>query len=77
MNDPYIRQGIAIINPYGGIWTNEIFETPEAALRHLKKYWSNNESFDPSKWRLAMATQTVTLNRTPGEPIFMPLPAVQ
>lgn len=74
MDEPYTRQGIAIINPYGGIWTSEIFDTPEAALARLKAFWRNVPNHDISKFKLAMATQTVTLNRTPGEPSFLPLP---
>ena len=77
MAEPYVRQGIAIINPYGGIWSNEIFDTPEAALAYLKSFWRNVPNHDIGKFSLAMATQTVTLNCTHGEPIFLPLPDLQ
>lgn len=71
--DVRLKHGIAIINPYGGIWTDELFETPEAALDYLRRYWKND--FEPEKWKLAMATATITLNRSPGEPTLIPLPS--
>jgi hypothetical protein len=72
--DERVSHGLAIINPYGGIWTDEIFEKPEDALRYLKAFW-NGHNFDASKWRLALATQTITLDRHPGEPTLLELPA--
>jgi len=75
MTEPYTRQGIAIINPYGGIWTNEVFKTPEEALGYLKAYWKGVPNHDISKFRLAMAVQTTTIYRPQGEPKFFPMPS--
>lgn len=72
--EPYVRQGIAIINPYGGIWTNEIFKTPEEALAFLKSFWKGVPEHDISRFRLAMAIQTTTVWLKPGEPEFFPMP---
>jgi hypothetical protein len=67
------KHGIAIINPYGGIWTDEIFDTPEAAAECLKQFWKE-APMDLSKFKLAMATATITLDRVPGDPILIPVP---
>jgi hypothetical protein len=74
MNDPYVKHGIAIINPYGGIWTNEVFDTPEAAYAYLRHFWKGVPTADLTRYQLAMATQIVTLDRPAGDPIFLPLP---
>ncbi len=71
--ESYVRHGIAIINPYGGIWTDEIFQTPDEALKYLKDFWKNN-AVDISRYRLGIATLTVTLDRSPGEPVLIDLP---
>jgi hypothetical protein len=63
--------GIAIISPYGGIWTDEIFETADAAFAHLKEHYSYP---DTDKFKLAMAVQTTEIYRGLGEPEFIPLP---
>ena len=71
--DTYITHGLAIINPYGGIWTSEVFQTPEAALEYLNRFWKGSND-RLGEYKLAVATLTVTLDRKPGEPIFVPLP---
>lgn len=71
--ETYVRNGIAIINPYGGIWTGEIFQTPEEAHAYLTQFWKNTSN-DLSRFKLAIATQTITLDRTPGDPVFIDLP---
>lgn len=74
--DTYVRNGLAIINPYGGVWTDEIFQTPDDAMKYLKEFWKNgNNRF--KEYKLAVATLTITLDRTPGEPTFIPLPDPQ
>lgn len=72
--ETYVRNGIAIINPYGGIWTGDIFQTPEEARAYLERFWKGTNS-DLSRFKLAIASQTVTLDRAPGEPTFIDLPA--
>lgn len=70
--DTYTRHGLAIINPYGGVWTDEIFQTPDDALAYLKRFWKDRTDF--GDYKLAVATLTVTLDREPGQPTFIPLP---
>lgn len=71
--DVYVRNGLAIINPYGGVWTDEIFQTPEAAMKHLTGFWKGGND-RLKEYKLAVATLTTTLDRAPGEPTFIPLP---
>ncbi len=72
----YERQfnGYAIINPYGGIWTESLFKTPEEARDYLRRFWANIEGFDQKKWGVALATATIVLERDPGKPEILPLP---
>lgn len=69
----YIRNGLAIINPYGGVWADEVFQTPEAAMKYLNDFWKGKN--DRIKdYKLAVATLTITLDRPVGEPMYVPLP---
>lgn len=72
-NDTYVTHGLAIINPYGGIWTPHVFSTPDEAMKYLHDFWKGKND-RMKEYKLAVATLTVTLDRTPGEPIFIPLP---
>jgi hypothetical protein len=72
-NEPYVMRGLAIINPYGGIWTPHVFSTPEEAMKYLESFW-NGKSDRLKGYRLAVATLTVTLDRVPSEPTFITLP---
>lgn len=74
MVKPYMKQGIAIINPYGGIWTNQVFDTPEAALTYLKSLWKDVPGHDLGEFKLAMAMQTTEVIRPVGDPEFFPMP---
>jgi len=73
MNDTYVRNGLAIINPYGGIWTDEIFQTPEDALKYLNDFWKGKND-RLKEYKLAVATLTVTLDRPVGEPTYIAFP---
>lgn len=64
------KTGLAIINPYGGIWADEVFETAEAARKYLHR---NYPEAKPGTFKLAMAVQTVEVWREPGEPTYVPL----
>lgn len=46
--EPREKHGWAIINPYGNIWSEQIFDAPSDAVRHLSQYARafNN----PKKW---------------------------
>lgn len=72
--DTYVMHGLAIINPYGGVWTSEIFQTSDAAMKYLTDYWKGKDNDRVKEYKLAVATMTITLDREPGEPIFIPLP---
>lgn len=72
-NDTYIRNGLAIINPYGGIWTDEIFQTPEDAMKYLNEFWKGKDG-RLKEYKLAVATLTVTLDRPVGEPMYIAFP---
>ena len=65
------NSGFSIVNSFGGLWGNAIFDSPEEALAYLKK---NYPTADVSKFRLAMAVQTTEICRPMGEPAFMPMP---
>lgn len=71
--DTYVRNGLAIINPYGGIWTDEIFQTSDDAMKYLTEFWKGKND-RLKEYKLAVATLTITLDRTPGAPTFIPLP---
>lgn len=66
------KSGIAIVGPYGNVWSDELFETPAAAVTHLKAYWKGVETFDLSKWKLSAAHRTLTLDAANPEPILTP-----
>ena len=67
------KTGLVIVSPYGNIWSDEIFETPEAALQSLKDFWRESP-MELCGFKLAMAVQVTTITRPPEEPIFVPLP---
>lgn len=71
--DTYVRNGLAIINPYGGVWTDEVFQTPDEAMKYLNDFWKGKND-RIREYKLAVATLTITLDRKPGEPTFIPLP---
>lgn len=33
------RQGFSIVNPYGDMWTTEIFGTAEQAHEYVRQFW--------------------------------------
>lgn len=70
MNRGEIRRntGVAIINPYGGIWTDELFETVAEAREYLKSHHPNGKH---SEFKFAMAVRTIELYRKPGEPEYV------
>jgi len=71
--DTYVRNGLAIISPYGGIWTDTIFQRPEEAMKYLNEFWKG-KSERIKEYKLAIATLTITLDRPVGEPTFIDLP---
>lgn len=67
------RQGIVIINPYGGIWGPNVFESPAQARQHLENFWRGIPC-DLTKFKLAWGEQVTRIALTPGEPQFIDLP---
>lgn len=37
---------VGIVNPYGQLWTDEAFPTPEAAETHLRSFWGGGAMAD-------------------------------
>ena len=54
------RVGFGIVNPFGDMWTTDIFNSEEATRNHLKRFWSvvDSSSRDLSRYRIVRATQT-------------------
>lgn len=65
------ERGLAIINQHGGIWSHEIFETPEAARAFLLKEWPGA---DLNKFSLAAVVRTVEVYRPLGDAITTLMP---
>lgn len=69
--DERVEYGIAIINPYGGIWTGEIFDDVAKAQAYLKNYWKGQEKPEIEKFSFAPAIQTTKI--VPVEEKFVAL----
>jgi hypothetical protein len=74
---PNVKHGLAIIGPYGTVWTDKVFDTPEKALEYLEAFWRGN--WKPHQWKLAAATQTVAVVTDTKEIMlpYIPLPEKQ
>lgn len=70
--ETYERVGLAIINPYGGVWTDSLFESPEKAAAYLKQHYPQG---DRTQFKLASARLTVEVTRPVGEPAYIALPS--
>lgn len=56
----YERTGVGIVNPYGQLWSDEVYDTPEAAIAHLRRFWNGVPAYDESRWSLTMVLVKVT-----------------
>lgn len=56
-----VNTGIGIVNPWGDLWTDKVFDTPEAAIRYLDAFWAEipNVKHDPEHYRLTPVVKTV------------------
>jgi hypothetical protein len=63
--------GLAIINSYGGLWDNRLFDRPEDALAYLKEHYDDQNI---GNFKLAMAVQTTEIYSGLSEPEFIPFP---
>ena len=41
---PLTCEGLAIINPYGGIWTPKLFDTENEARKHVMDFWKDKDA---------------------------------
>jgi hypothetical protein len=51
------RTGYGILNPYGDMWTSEVFDTPAQAQAHLEGFWKGIQDHDLSKFKIVHAKQ--------------------
>jgi hypothetical protein len=58
LNTPYEHMGVAIVGPHGNIWGPYVFESQEAAYRHLHRFWKGN--FKSKEWKLVPARSVTT-----------------
>jgi hypothetical protein len=61
LNEPKenTQTGLALVGPYGNVWHDALFQTPEAAIRYLTTYW-RGVAWEPQNWKVVQATQTIT-----------------
>lgn len=63
---PYERTGIGIVNPYGNLWSDKVYDTPEQAIAALRRFWTGIPAYDESKWGLTMVRAVLTQDEAPG-----------
>lgn len=64
---PNTRSGYVIVGPYNNVWSDDIFETPQAAAEYLR---TSGRDLDPARWRIAVGTKTVSVDTvTRVEPV--------
>lgn len=56
-----VTRGLAIIGPFGNVWSNRLYETPTEAIAHIKEFWKGHV-IEWEKWKVAPATQTIEIN---------------
>jgi len=49
--------GYGILNPYGDMWTPEVFSTIGGARGHLERFWHFQPGQDLSKFKIVRARQ--------------------
>jgi hypothetical protein len=54
--------GYGIVNPYGDMWTVEVFPTEKQARDHLERFWASGEhgTTDLSRFKIVHAKQTTS-----------------
>ncbi len=60
------REGFGILNPYGDMWTTEIFATEAEAREYVKRFWSGVRRAKPFDYRIVRARQRTTFVRALG-----------
>ena len=63
------REAWGILNPWGDLWSYEVFDTAEAALEHLEAFWRKpgfkDEHRDTSKYRIVKVKVRVAVIANP------------
>lgn len=57
-----------ILNPWGDVWTYDVFNSPEAATAYVKRFWGDNRSkVDLNAFKPVRVTITVAVaDEQPG-----------
>lgn len=63
---PRVSDRIGILSPYGRFWTNDTFDTPEQAEKHLRDFWRDTckhagQSLDEQVAKFFYVPVTVTI----------------
>lgn len=57
ISKPLIREGFALLNKYGDVWANALFDNAGDADAYLRNFWNGN--FRREEWRVIEATMTI------------------
>lgn len=57
--NPSTSYGLCIIGPYGNVWSDDLFKTPEDAELYLDKFWGVN-GWDHNKFKFAEGVKTIS-----------------
>lgn len=61
--------GLAIVGPYGNVWTDQLFESTEEAAAYLKNFWKDTP-IEWRKWKCVPAEQVITPVSLEYAPIY-------
>lgn len=54
------REGYGILNPYGDMWTTDIFDTVDQAHEHVRRFWNGSETGKTFRYTVVRARQHTT-----------------
>jgi hypothetical protein len=63
MTEDNVTRGLAIIGPYGNVWANKLFDTPEQARQHVVDFWKKSGGVNLAEWSVAPATMRVSIDQ--------------
>jgi hypothetical protein len=53
------REGYGILNPYGDMWSSNVFDTMDEASEYLRNFWRKSKpGADLSAYKIVKAKQT-------------------
>lgn len=70
MPKPVTEHRYAIINPYGEFWSDNVYDSPEDAVRSFKAFWGESFHKHIARFKIAMVNHTVT-NDDEFEPVSL------